>query len=142
LGALIGNDDMGEEFVSETHVHAKVSEKKLKATLRGFFGGSVTRQETHEAGAGVDSATVAGVPMRVAGRKRALKIKVNQGAGSGELVGVTTSVEREYPGARTCDGIGHRKVVAQVNSRGKTSIDGNIREGEPNVTARTPESLP
>ena len=71
LGTLIGDDDMRQEFVS---VHAYISEEKLKATLRDFFGRRVAWEKAHQARSGINSAAVTSVPMRVTGEERPLEV--------------------------------------------------------------------
>ena len=72
----------------------------------------MTGQETHEAGTGIYGTTVCIIAVRVTGQHRTLKVEVNKGAGSRQLVGITASVERQKASTSTSNSFRHRKVIS------------------------------
>ena len=78
LTSLIGGNDMGNELMGKSQVESEIGKEEFQATLGRLFGGGVTGEEAHKAGAYIHSTAIASVAVREARGKGSLKVEMNQ----------------------------------------------------------------
>lgn len=102
----------------------------------------MAREEAHEAGAGINGATVTNIAMRETGSERALKVEVYEGTRGRKLIGIALTMERKKAGACISHSLGYREVITQVRVRRQASVGNDISNPKPYVTAGTAETMP